>query len=251
MRRIIKFILIIIYFLFLHCSDDGPISVQVPKEKDEIILDVFPPAVYVGYQIRITAPDSIEFFYGATYPMILFPDSTHVFADSIKKNIIYVTVPYTYKSGPLTVKKTDTKQYLTNPLAIINDCQTGICVKSWDLNYAISKEDSYDHFTRTGWFYKMNSDTLCISLEADGPNHTIRKYLYFVEDSLLSLPRFIGGDYFIFKIGIWSFEIDSAIVEIYHWNENGVYAGKIFSTPSIYYVVSDVFWADSLKPNKY
>jgi hypothetical protein len=246
MQGIIKNIIIIICILFLQCSDDGPLFIQVPQPKNEIKLEIFPKAVFVGYKIRITAPDSIEFLHVITYPTTLFPDSTNVYADSVIKNNIYLTVPYTYKSGPLTVK-TPTKQYLTEPLTIINDCQTGNCVKNWNLNYSISKEDSYDHFTGTGWLYKLMSDTVCISLEASGPNHTIRQYLYFEEDSLLSLPRFLGGDYFIFTTGLWRYEIDSAIVEIYHWNENGTYAGKIFSTPSKYNVVSDVFWADSLK----
>jgi len=246
MKTMAKYILILIPLFLLNCGEKGPQLVDGPKTPKEIKLEVFPKSVFVGYKIMITASDSVGFMLNASYPQIIFPDSTYVYPDSLRNDTLYATVPYTNKSGILTVN-TGTSRLSTDSLTIINNCRTESCVTDWDLNYTINKENSYDSFTQTGWLYQINGDTISISLEANGPNYTIRKYLYFERNPLSPLPKFISGNYFIFTSGMWKFEIDSAIVKIFRWNDNGEFAGKIFTVPNKRSPVSDVFWADSLK----
>ncbi|MEJ2636971.1 MAG: hypothetical protein P8184_16995 [Calditrichia bacterium] len=236
-------------FLFLAvliqaCKNQNMLFVpSEPEPTDSTIkLDISPPIVRTGF---ITAITGAKFNHNQFDYHVVFPDSTITYPYSVSEDSMFVIVPYVTKSGTLKVSSYDFEG--EGIITILNDCEEGVCVKGWDLNYTITEEESwtYDGFGNIlKWTLQSFGDTLFLKKEGSGPNYDMHRYLYFLNDSSNSLPKFLKGEIYIYGAGARYYEIDRAVIKIQDWDPDGIFSGVLFFTRNYYDPFIDIFWVD-------
>ncbi len=247
--NIAKNILIIFLFVqvFISCEKNydpvtgtnNTIENNAPKQ-----LEIFPKKGGIGTKIEISGLNNRQYEFGIR---VIFQDSLSLRPDSTNKNKIYAYVPFKAKSGEIKVtSQRDTG--IVSFFGVTDSCSDVFCVKEWDLNYSVTKENSAMYNFLGGlvyWQGEIKGDTIIQTLiNSVGDISDYKKELKFVETPNNNLPTFISGDTRSYPGGSIRIKIESAIIKIQSWDLNGIVAGSVLYNVCGTYFFNEKFWYD-------
>ena len=234
------FIVCLLLFSIIGCEQD-PILVYSPPETEEVKLELYPKSAFIGSKLYIISHDSLDL---RAYNKIYFPDSIEMYPDSIKADTMYVTVPFCTTAGPILISFYNLTAY-TDIFSPILSCKEDICVTDWNLNYDLQPPESYYWYV-IEWQYELNSDTVHLFLDAEGPHMGKKIDLYFKNLPGEKLPIFLYGDAY-FCLGTCRYNFEKVLIKIYSWDINGLLAGRFFFTENRCCPEVETFWVETSK----
>lgn len=242
------------FYFFLSASNkQNGLSVRCIKGEQEtnfpvdttIQLTVTPNQVHIGDTISIKGFD-----FSSSYYSIFFPDSLSVPYDQIgKSNELCLRVPFSFTSGKIRVvsDRYDFKEE-TNEITILDSYCPGVCVREWDINYALEEEDSY-FLIESGyvkWTMKSSGDTTILEQEGWGINTDVHRSLYFLESEKSGFPSFLKGYSKTYSGSSYIADLDNVLIKIQEWDKSGIRSGVFFCLDKYYFTpISFAFWINS------